>query len=95
MTVWVDTIMVWVTALFWLFYQQLLLDYLTLSKKNYERLEESFEGQLELVAKYYEIDISTEGGKMKAINAMHEYFLAPLVKKGAKPVFHLVDVSTN
>lgn len=75
-------------------YPQLLLDYLTLTKANYETLESKFQDQLDLVGKHFNIDISTEGGKMKAINAVHDYFLAAAVKKGSKAVFHLVDVST-
>lgn len=68
---------------------------MTLTKSNYEELEQRFAGQLDLVAKHFNIDASTEGGKMKAIDQVHQYFLAQAVKKGAKAALHLVEVSSS
>lgn len=71
----------------------MLLDYLTMNNFTLEDLEENSLSTINLIGKHYDINVSTEEGKMLALMGMHSYFISTAVKKGAKPVFSIVEVS--
>ena len=72
----------------------MMLDYLTSNNFTFEDLEENASSTISLIGMYYGVDVATEEGKMLALMEMHNYFMSTAVKKkGAKPVFAIVDVS--
>lgn len=73
----------------------MLLDYLTSNNYVFEELEENILTNINLIGEHYDIDVTSQSGRMLAVSEMHKYFLTTAVRKGATPVFTIVDVSNS